>query len=499
METLALLGGGFAAALTPANLLFCSIGVVTGTAIGVLPGIGPVTTMALLLPITFGLDPTSAIIMLAGIYYGSQYGGSTTSILVNIPGEIGSIVTLLDGYQMARKGRAGAALAMAAIGSFIGGTLGVCGLIFLAPTLARLAIAFGPPEFFALILVGLVMVSYLGGASPIKSLIMATAGLFVSTIGMDNISRFSRFTMGSMTLLDGVGLVPVSIGMFGIAEVLVNLEKFGEQEGATAPITSLWPTARDWVQCRWTILRSTVLGFFMGILPGAGVILTTFFAYVLEKRLSRHPEKFGTGVIEGVAAPETANNAATAGVMVPLLALGVPPNLAMAMLLGAFIIHGIQPGPFFFTEHAPMFWAIVASMFIGNVMLVILNLPLVGLWVRLLRMPYTILFPLIILFCFIGTYTQNNNFIDLFIMLAFGAFGYVAEKLQYPAAPFLLAMVLGPLMETNLRQTLVISQGDLGIFIHHPIAAVFIALAIVLPLASLVFAQRRPSMVGDAA
>jgi putative tricarboxylic transport membrane protein len=491
VDTLGLLGAGFATVLTPANLLFCLVGVVTGTVIGVLPGIGPVTTMALLLPVTYGLDPTSAVIMLAGIYYGSQYGGSTTSILLNIPGEIGSIVTLLDGYQMARQGRAGAALAMAAIGSFIGGVLGVCGLIFLAPTLARMAIAFGPPEFFALVVVGLVMVSYLGGASPVKSLLMAAAGLFVSTIGMDNISRFHRFTGGSTTLLDGVGLIPVSIGMFGIAEVLANLDRLRSAGGGPVVLSRLWPTRTDWVQCRWTIPRSSALGFVMGILPGAGVILTTFFAYVLEKRLSRHPEKFGTGVIEGVAAPETANNAATAGVMVPLLALGVPPNLAMAMLLGAFVIHGIQPGPFFFTQHGPMFWAIVASMFLGNVILLILNLPLVGLWVRLLRVPYTILFPLIVLFCVIGTYTQNNNVVELYIMVIFGVFGYVADKFGYPAAPFLLAMVLGPLMETNLRQTLVIAQGDLGIFLQHRVAAAFLVLAVLLPFGSLVFGRRR--------
>jgi putative tricarboxylic transport membrane protein len=492
VDALGLLASGFAAALTPANLGYCLIGVMTGTLIGVLPGIGPVTTMALLLPATYGLDPTGAIIMLAGIYYGSQYGGSTTSILVNIPGEIGSIVTLLDGYQMARQGRAGAALAIAAVGSCIGGTLSIVGLIFLAPMLARLAIAFGPPEFTGLIVLGLLMVSYLGGGSAVKATIMATAGVFVSTIGMDPVGRFTRFTGGSTTLLDGVGLVPVSIGMFGLAEVLANVHAMGSGTVVTARLAKVWPSTEEWLRCRWTILRSTVVGFILGILPGAGVVLTTFFAYVLERRLSKHPERFGHGAVEGVAAPETANNAATAGVMVPLLALGVPPNLAMAMLLGAFVVHGIQPGPYFFTQHAPLFWAIVASMFLGNVLLLILNLPLVGLWVRLLRVPYTILFPLIVVFCFIGTYTQSNSVVELFVMLVFGLFGYAAGTLGYPAAPFLLGMVLGPMLETNLRQSLLISQGDFGIFVTHPIAAALLATALVVVVASALVRLRRP-------
>jgi putative tricarboxylic transport membrane protein len=462
---------GFNILFTPSILFACFIGVFVGTLIGVLPGIGPVGTMAILLPVTYSMGPTTAIILLSGIYYGAQYGGSTTSILVNIPGELGSIVTCLDGYQMARQGRSGPALGMCAIGSFIGGTVSIIGLIFLTPSLAKLAIGFGPPELFSLILLGLMMVTSLGTGSVLKSMMMATMGMFISTIGKESIMGYGRFTLGSITLADGLGLAPVAVGMFGIGELLTNIEELKKQEVFKTTIRNLLPTLKDWLDCRWTFMRATILGFFLGIFPGGGVTVATFFAYGLEKRCSKHPEKFGTGVIEGVCAPETANNAATSGSMVPLLALGVPPNSVMAMLLGALIVHGIQPGPFFISEHPDLFWGIIASLIIGNVMLLILNLPLIGLWVQLLKVPHRLLFPLIITFCFIGVYSLNNNIFELFIMIIFGFLGYLTQKIKYPPGPFLLGLVLGPMLEVSLRQSMTISQGDPAIFIQRPLSA----------------------------
>ena len=470
---------GFSTALAVANLVACFGGVLIGTLIGVLPGIGPIGAMAILLPITFGMGPTTAIIMLCGIFYGAQYGGSTTSILMNIPGEVGSIVTCMDGYQMARKGRAGPALGIAAIGSFMGGTLGVIGLMFLSPPLAKLALGFGPPELFSLILFGLMMVSTVGSGSLLKSLVMATVGMFVSVVGMENVTGFSRFTLGSLTLSDGVGLVPVAVGMFGIAEVLTNIEELAEQDVFKTELGSLLPTRQDWGMCRWAILRGTVVGFLLGILPGAGTLVTTFVAYGLEKRFSKYPEKFGSGVIEGVAAPETANNAAVSGSMVPLLSLGVPANVGMAMLLGAFIIQGIQPGPFFIVRHSDIFWSLIASMYMGNIMLLILNLPLIGLWVKILKIPYLFLFPMIILLCFIGVYSLNSNVYELLIMALFAFAGYFLRKMDYPLAPFLLAMVLGPMMETSFRQSMVISQGNVLIFFQRPFSMVLLILVTV--------------------
>jgi putative tricarboxylic transport membrane protein len=497
MDSINFLFLGFGTIFTPISLFACFIGVFIGTLIGVLPGIGPVATMAILTPVTFAMDPTSAIIMLCGIFYGAQYGGSTTSILVNIPGEVGSIVTCLDGYQMAQRGRAGPALGISAMGSFIGGTLSVIGLMLLTPPLAKLAIGFGPPELFALIIFGLMMVSSIGGVSVVKCLIMATLGVFVSTIGDESIRGFSRFTLGSLTLSDGVGLIPVAVGMFGIAELLTNIETMGKQEVYKTGLRGLFPTLKDWYASAWPIVRGTLLGFFLGILPGAGTIITTFFSYGLEKRLSKHPENFGSGAIEGVAGPETANNASVSGSMVPLLALGIPPHAVMAMLLGAFIIHGIQPGPFFITQHPQLFWGIIASMYIGNVMLVILNLPLIGMWVQILRIPYRLLFPLIVIFCFIGVYSLNNNFYELLIMIVFGIFGYVLRKMKYEPGPFLLGMILGPMMETSFRQSLTISGGDPSIFFQRPFSAILLILVLLLMvllfLLRVVRKQVRPS------
>jgi putative tricarboxylic transport membrane protein len=472
------LGLGFGVAFTLNNLLFCFSGVLIGTLIGVLPGIGPVATISLLLPVTFGMNPVTSIIMLAGVYYGAQYGGSTTSILVNIPGEASSIVTCLDGYQMARQGRAGPALGMAAFGSFIGGTISIIGLMLLAPILARAALRFGPPEYFALMFFGLTLVIYLCVGSVTKGLIMAAAGLALSMIGQDPVMGTTRFTMGSITLMDGVGLVPVAMGVFGIGEVLTNIDENIKQEIFSAKIKGLLPTLKDWKDCRWPIIRGTIIGFFMGILPGAGVVIPTFMSYAAEKRFSRYPEKFGTGVIEGVAGPETANNAATGGSLVTLLSLGIPANVGMAVLLGAFIIHGIQPGPLLITKHPQLFWGTIASMYIGNVMLIVLNLPLIGIWIRILKVPYNILFPLILLFCFLGVYSLNNNVYEILIMVAFGIFGYLIRKFNYEGAPFLLAMVLGPMLETAFRQSML--YGDPLILFKRPISMVLLIVGLFL-------------------
>jgi putative tricarboxylic transport membrane protein len=357
--------------------------------------------------------------------------------------------------------------------------------MLLVPPMAKLAIGFGAPELFALILFGLMMVISLGSGSLVKSLIMATLGIFVSLIGKESIAGFARFTLGSITLSDGVGLIPVAMGMFGISEILENVEALTKQEVFKTDIRSLFPTWKDWMACRWAIIRGTLIGFFLGILPGAGVVLTSFFAYAIEKRLSKYPEKFGTGVIEGVAAPETANNAAVAGAMIPLLALGVPASPTIAILLGAFIIHGIQPGPFFITQYPDLFWGVIASMYIGNILLVVLNLPLIGVWVRILRIPYVMLFPLIILFCLIGVYSLNNNVFEIFILILFGFFGYLLKKMDYSLAPFILAMVLGPMMETSFRQSLTIAQGDVLIFFQRPFSAVLMILVGITLLVSL--------------
>jgi len=472
------LGLGFSVAYSLNNLLYCFVGVLIGTLIGVLPGIGPAGAIAMLLPVSFQMDPVSAIIMMAGIYYGAQYGGSTTSILLNIPGEAASVVTCLDGYQMARQGRAGAALGMSAFGSFIGGTLSVVGLMLLAPFLIQVALKFGPAEFFSLMVFGLTMVAYLGSGSLIKSLLMGTAGLFFSTIGMDPVSGIIRFTFGSITLADGVGMIPVAMGMFGLAEVFANLEEVVQREVFQTRLHGLLPSIADWMACRWAILRGTIVGFLLGMLPGGSTALPTFIVYGLEKRASKYPEKFGTGVIEGVAAPETANNAATGSAMIPLLCLGIPANVAMAVLLGAFIIHGIQPGPLLMGKHPQLFWGTIASMYIGNVMLLILNLPLIGLWVQILKIPYRLLFPLIILFCFVGAYAVNNNSFDVLIMLIFGTIGYFMRKFRYEGAPFLLALILGPMLETSFRQALII--GDPSIFFRKPISVSFLGLALLL-------------------
>jgi len=485
MEILNNLYLGFQVAFMPVNLFFCFIGVLIGTLVGVLPGIGPVGAMALLLPATFGVSLDSSLIMLAGIYYGAMYGGSTTSILVNIPGEAASVITCIDGYQMARHGRAGPALGMSAIGSFIGGTLSVIGLMFIAKPLANVALEFGPPEYFALMCAGLIILTYLTQGSMIRALMMALVGILLGSIGLDIVMGLPRFTFGINELTDGVGIIPLVMGLFGVAEVFSNIETVIKREVFKTEIKNVWPSLKDYAQSKWAILRGSVLGFFLGILPGGGAILASFLSYGIEKKLAREPERFGKGAIEGVAGPETANNAAAGGSMIPLLSLGIPPNVVMAMLFSAFIIHGVTPGPMLMKTSPDVFWGLVVSMYMGNAMLVFLNLPLIGIWVQVLKIPYRILMPLILLFCLIGAYSVTNSIFDISLMIFFGGVGYLMRKFGYEVAPLVLAFVMGPLLEQNLRQSLLISGGSFTIFITRPISGVTLTIAFLLLLSNI--------------
>ena len=472
---------GFGVALSPVNLFFCFVGVVAGTLVGVLPGIGPTAAIALLLPTTFKVPPESSLIMLCGILYGAMYGGSTTSILVNIPGESASIITCLDGYQMARKGRAGVALGIAAIGSFIAGTVSTALLMFVSKPLSAVALKFSFPEYFAIMVTGLVTVTYMARYSVLKALIMACFGLLIGSVGLDMISGLPRFTFGINELSDGVGVIPLLMGTFGIAEVLENIERELPRPAVfKTKLRNLWPSLKDWAESKGAILRGTMLGFFVGILPGASGTIATFLSYSFEKKVSRHPEKFGTGAIEGVAGPESANNASCAGGLVPLLSFGIPPNATMALLFAALVIHGIQPSPAFISQHPRVFWGLVASMYVGNVMLLILNLPMIGIWVQVLKIRYQYLFPLIVLFCIVGTFSVAASTFDLKLLVLFGILGYFARKFGYEIAPLILAYVLGPLMEQALRQSLLISGGSFRIFVTRPIAAVTLGIALAL-------------------
>jgi putative tricarboxylic transport membrane protein len=487
---------GFSVSAQPMNLLYCFIGVLLGTLVGVLPGLGSAATIALLLPVTYGIPPVSAIIMLAGIWYGSMYGGSTTSILLRVPGESASVMTCIDGFEMARRGRAGAALGIAAFGSFIAGTLGLFGLILLAPPLAEFALDFGPPEYFALTLVGLTLVSYLGSGSIAKALAMAALGLLLGTVGLDPVRSHERFTFGVLSLQGGLDLVPMVMGLFGLSQVFNLLATKGEpaeKVGELGGLLSLLPNRQEWRDARGAIARGTLVGFFVGLLPGAGGTISTYVAYAVEKRRSPHPERFGKGAIEGVAAPESANNAATGSGFIPLLTLGLPANVVMALMLGAFMLHGITPGPTLITQKPDMFWGVITSMFIGNFMLLVLNLPLIGIFVRLARLPSAYLVPVITVACLVGAYAVNNNPVDIFVMLGFGVFGFYAERFGFSLAPLVLAFVLGPLMETSLRQSLILSDGSFGIFVTRPISGALLALGaamVALPLARRLFAQR---------
>lgn len=485
---------GFHIAFTGVNLMYCFIGVLIGTLIGVLPGIGPVGTISLLLPVTYGISPATAIIMLAGIYYGAQYGGSTTSILVNIPGEASSVVTCLDGYQMARQGRAGSALGIAAFGSFIAGTIGIVLIMFLSKPMAVVALKFGPPEYFSLMILALTILVYLSQGSMIKAIIMGILGVCVSLVGMDTITGHTRFTFGIPELEDGVDLIPMVMGLFGIGEILTNLEGSQEFQIVKGKIKGLLPNLKDWGDSIWAIIRGTFLGFFLGILPGGGAIIASFVSYAVEKKLSKHPEMFGKGAIEGVAGPEAANNAGSDGAFIPLFVLGIPSNAVMALMLGALMINGVQPGPLFITEHPDIFWGTIVSMYIGNVFLVVLNLPLIGLWVKLLKTPYRILFPLILFFCIIGTYSVNNNTFDLFTMFIFGIIGYLFNKFKYEPAPLIMAFILGPKLETSLRRSLLMSDGNASIFFTRSISAWCLIITLLLLLSS-IFLRKRMQII----
>jgi len=471
---------GFSEALSPTNLAFCLIGALLGTLIGVLPGIGPTATVAILLPITYFLPPLAALIMLAGIFYGAQYGGSTTAILVNLPGEASAVVTALDGHAMAKQGRAGAALATAALASFFAGTVATVALAVAGPVLSKFALSFGPAEYVALTVFGLLAATILASGSVIKAVGMVCLGLLLGMVGIDVSSGSTRLTFGSTDLYDGIDFVVIAVGLFGIAEIAVNLESSEARGSLAGKITRLWPTREDFRKAWPATLRGTALGTFLGVLPGGGATLSAFSAYSLEKKVSKTPEKFGTGLVEGVAAPEAANNAGAQSSFIPLLTLGIPSNSIMAMMLGAMMIHGITPGPSVITHQPALFWGLIASMWIGNVMLLVINLPLIGLWVRLLRVPYRLLFPAILLFCCVGVYSVNNRGFDVALVIIFGLLGYLFRKAKCEPGPLLLGFVLGPLLETNLRRALLISQGDPAVLIERPISAVLFAASAIL-------------------
>jgi putative tricarboxylic transport membrane protein len=480
METFANLAFGLGVALTWQNIFYCFIGCFLGTLVGVLPGIGPVATVAMLLPFTFGLDPAPALIMLAGIYYGAQYGGSTTAILVNIPGESSSVVTTLDGHQMARRGRAGPALGIAAIGSFFAGCVATLVIAWFAPPLAEIALKFSPAEYFSLMVFGLIAAVVLARGSLLKAIAMVCFGILLGLIGTDVNSGVIRFAFGAPELADGLGFVALAMAFFGITDVILNLEHKDRQDIFTARIGSVLPTAQDLRTCAWSIVRGTSLGSILGILPGGGALLASFAAYMIEKKIATPPRNFGQGDIRGVAAPESANNAGAQTSFIPMLTLGIPSNPTMALMIGALMIQGIAPGPQVMTERPALFWGLIASMWIGNLMLLVLNLPLVGLWVRLVAVPYRLLFPAIFVFCCIGVYTVDNKIFDIYQMAALAAFGYVLLKLDCEPAPMVLGFILGPMMEENLRRAMMISFGDPSVFVTRPLSAAFLAAAALL-------------------
>ncbi|NVO15306.1 MAG: tripartite tricarboxylate transporter permease [Rhodoplanes sp.] len=491
MDVLNNLVFGFGVALSPENLLFCFLGTFLGTLIGVLPGLGPTATVAMLLPITFYLPPVTSLIMLAGIFYGSQYGGSTTAILVKLPGESSSVMTCLDGYEMARQGRAGAALAIAALASLFAGIVTTLVIAVAGPPLADIAILFGPVDYVALLTVGLIGAVVLAGGSIVKAVAMVLLGLLLGCIGTDLSSGEKRYTFDLVVLYDGLGFVPLAMGMFGITEIIASLDETGGRGRAMASIARLWPTKEDFRRSWPAALRGTLLGGALGILPGSSATLSSFASYALEKRISDRPQDFGKGMVEGVAGPEASNNAAAQACFIPMLSLGVPPNAIMALMIGAMMIQGIQPGPLVISSQPALFWGMIASMFIGNVLLVLLNLPLIGLWVRLLRVPYTILFPIILVFCALGTYSLNNSVFEVGIMAAFGVIGYVFRLTGCEAAPLMLGFVVGPMLEENLRRSLVISQGNFMVFVQSPISATLFALSAALLLLMLVPSLKR--------
>src|SRR5262245_51707580 len=484
--TLHTLSLGFAVALTPGVLLYAFVGCVIGTLVGVLPGVGPLAGISLLLPASFGLDATSAIVLLAGIYYGAMYGGSTTSILMRIPGEAASVMTCIDGYEMTRKGRAGPALAIAALGSYVAGTVSVIGLMLLAPPLASFALRFGPPEYFALLLLGLLALAYMSGGSILKSLAMATLGLLLGMIGIDPMTGFFRFSYGLVELGDGIGVVPVAVGLFGLSEILLTAGQPTAPEVKKPRLRELFPSREEWRDSLWPIGRGTVLGFLIGIIPGSAHIISSFVSYAVERRLSRHPEEFGHGAVAGVAGPESANNSATSGAFVPMLALGVPSGPIPAVMLAALMVHGVSPGPLLIKEQPALFWGFIASMYVGNLMLLALNLPMVGIFVNVLRVPYSLLYPAIIMFCVVGVYAVNGSVVDVWIAIVMGALGYVLRKLGFETAPIVLGAILAPMIELALRQSLAMSDGQYTIFVSRPISGTLLAFGAALVLLNLV-------------
>jgi len=488
---------GFRVCLQPINLWYCFIGVLIGTLVGVLPGIGPPGALALLIPITAQIRPESSVIMLCGIMYGAMYGGSTTSILVNIPGEAASVITTLDGYQMARQGRAGPALGIAAFGSFIAGTLSIFGLVLFAPTLSGFALKFGPPEYFSLMIFSFAILIFISGGSMVKGLMMAVLGIAIGTIGLDPTAGVNRFTFNLPSLMDGVGLVQAVIGLFGVSEILVSLETFVQGDIYETKIKGLLPTLQDWKDSLMPILRATGIGFFLGAIPGIGVMIPTFLSYGVEKRIAKDPGKFGTGFIAGVAAPEAANNAAAGGALIPMLSLGIPTGASTAIVLGALMIQGIQPGPMLITDNPQVFWGLVASLYLGNIMLLALNLPLIRLWVSLLKIPYYLLSVLILLFCLIGSYGISYAAADIIIMTVFGLIGYIAKKTDFELTPMVFGLVLGPMLENALRRSLVISNGSFDIFISRPISLVFIVSSVLFMIWNFFFRKRSTTMISE--
>lgn len=486
---------GFGVALTYSNIMYCAIGVTLGTAIGVLPGLGPVATISLLLPLTYSIPLESSIILLSGIYYGAMYGGSTTSILVNLPGEAASVVTTLDGYQMAKKGRAGVALGIAAIGSFVAGTISILGLNLFAPIVSRWAINFGPPEYVALMVMGLTFITYLSTKSPLRSVISAIIGLLLACIGTDPEFGGARLTFDADALLSGLDFAVIAMGLFGVGEVLCSLEEGDETSLVTDKLSQIWPGKEDLKTSAGPITRGSLMGFMVGLLPGGGAVIASLLSYATEKRISKHPEQFGQGAIEGVAGPESANNAAAGAAFIPLLTLGLPSNAVMALMFGALMIHGITPGPFLIREAPQLFWGVVASMYIGNVLLLILNLPMVGLFVKLLKVRLSILSACVLIITLIGVYSVNNNVFDMWILLLFGVIGYLLRKFRYEPGPLVLAFVLGPILETAFRQSLIISNGNPAIFVTKPISLFFLCVAALLVLSQL-FSKKKASAEG---
>ena len=487
---------GFSVALDPINILFVFLGVLIGTVIGVLPGLGPTATIALLLPITYELEPTTAVIMLAGIYYGSMYGGTITSVLLSLPGEAASVVTVFDGHQMARQGRAGAALGIAAVGSFIGGTVAIVGLTLLAPPLADAAVRFGPPEFVALTTFGILLVTYLGTRSPVKSLCMAALGLVLATAGQDPITGTTRFTFGQVSLFDGLDFVAVAMGLFGVGEILHSLEKEEKVQVITTKLKNIWPTRKDFKDSTGAIARGSVIGFFLGVLPGGGGVISSLASYAMEKRRAKDKSRFGKGAIEGVAGPETANNASSTSAFIPLLTLGIPSNVVLALIFGALLIQGITPGPQLIDQRPDVFWGVIASMYIGNLFLLILNVPLVGVFVQLLRVRAGILAAFALLVTMAGVFSVNNDLFDMWVVLGFGVVGWLMKKTGFEPGPLVLAFVLGPILEGAFRRSMLLSGGDPTIFITRPISGTIFALMVGVVLFSIVKSRRRSRLPG---